>query len=270
MDVSLSVTKTEIRDVISPYGLLRDSIPIPGEVVQEMANSISTVLQSYPPSILLSTDSLTFVVDEARGVSTPKSVQITNDGILGSLLAATITSSASYLSPVPANIDGLASSESGSFDVTVDSTALLSSNSPYTGTLTVQGSGASNTPQTIDVDIIVRPLAEITTTPTSMTFNVVKPITGGFPAIPSQLLTVSNTGPATSVLDFQIKKVQGVSWLVSYSPIAGSLNGGSSQGVTVVVAPQSNMLQGVYTETLRITGYSSNQSVDVDVTLNIT
>lgn len=33
MDVSGASPLYEVRDIISPYGILRDSIPIPGEVV---------------------------------------------------------------------------------------------------------------------------------------------------------------------------------------------------------------------------------------------
>lgn len=270
IDVSKAVVETYIRDIITPYGLLRDSIPLPGEVVQAMADSITEVLQAYAPSILLSPTTLDFVVDEGRGISAAKSVLVTNNGILGSLLSATITSSASYVLPLPANVDGLVSNASGTFEVSVDSTNLTSLASPLAAQLTVQSASASNSPQTIPVTITVRPKAEITPSATTMTFNAVKPLTGDFAAIPSQQFTLSNTGPATSVLEYQIKKLKGVTWLASYSPTYGSINGGNSEAVTVVVAPPSNLAVGTYTETLRITGYSSNSSVDVVITLNVT
>jgi len=270
IDVSQSTVSTEVRDIVSPYGLLRDSIPIPGEVVQAMADSIVEMLLAYRPSILLAPLTLDFVVDEGRGVSEAKSVTVTNNGILGSLLAVTITSSAAYVAALPANIGGLASNESGRFDVSVDSASLLAINSPYSATLTVQSSSATNSPQTVAVNIVVRPLSEITVLPTSLTFNVAKPLTGPYPPIPSQQINLTNSGPPTSVLDYQIRQLVGSTWLTSYSPVYGSLNGGASQPITVTVAPSASLASGSYNETLRFTGYSSNMSVDVPVTLNIT
>lgn len=270
VDVSKSVPFTQIRDIITPYGLLRDSVPLPGEVVQAMADSIVEVMMAYPPSILLSPTALDFVVDEGRGVSAAKAVQVTNNGILGSLLATQITTSAAYVAAIPANVDGLNANETGSFNVSADSTNLLAVNSPYAETVTVQSCDATNSPQTVAVNIVVRPKAEISLVPTTLTFTVAKPLTGPFPSIPSQQITLTNSGLPTSVLDYQIRKLIGETWLVSFSPVYGSLNGGASQPVTVVVAPSEGMAIGTYTETLRFTGYSSNMSEDVTVTLNIT
>lgn len=269
VDVSQSVVTTQIRDVISPHGLLRDSIPIPGEVVQAMADSITEVQSAYTPSILLGASSLTFVVDEGRGVSVAQPVLITNNGILGSLLSATVTSSAPYCFPLPANVSGLVAHASGTFDVSVDSTNLLALGSPYSAALSVQSNEAPNSPQSIAVSVTVRPKAVISPAPTSLTFNVAAPLSAPFPPIPSQQISLSNSGASTSVLDYQIRKLSGAPWLVSFAPVYGSINGGSMQPITVVVAPISGMGIGTYTETLRITGYSSNLSVDVPVTLNI-
>lgn len=270
IDVSHSVAITQVRDIITPYGLLRDSIPIPGEVIEAMADSIVEVQLAYPSTILLNPTLLEFIVDEARGVSDAKSVAISNVGILGSLLSVTITSSASYVIPMPANVDGLAAHEAGSFSVSVDSTALLATNSPYAASLTVQAQNATNSPRTIAVNIIVRPKATILTAPMTLTFTVAKPLTGNFPAIPSQQILLTNSGLPTSVLDYQIRKLIGCAWLTSFSPVYGSINGGASQPILVTVAPSNSMNIGTYTETLRFTGYSTNMVQDVVVTLNIT
>jgi len=235
-----------------------------------MADSIVEMLLAYPPSILLSPLTLDFVVDEGRGVSEAKLVHITNNGILGSLLSVTIVSSAAYVSSLPANVGGLASNESGSFNASVDSTNLLAAGSPYAATLTVQSAQATNSPQTVIVNIVVRPKATIDLAPPALTFNVAKPLTGSFPPIPSQQITLTTSGPPTSVLNYQIRKLIGVAWLTSYTPVYGSLNGGAAQPITVVVTPPGSMAIGTYTETLRFTGYSTNMSEDVQVTLNIT
>ena len=270
VDVSGPLPVTQIRDVITPYGLLRDMIPIPGEVAQAMSDSITQVQQSYTPSILLSPTSLIFTLDEGRGVSSPMAVQVTNNGVLGSLLGVSVSSSAPYVFPVPANVNGLAANESGSFNVSADSTNLLSIGSPYAVVLTVQGTGATNTPQSIPVTVNVRPKATIATSVATMTFNVTSPLSGPFPPIPSQQLQLSNSGDPASVLGYQIQKLVGAPWLASFAPVFGSLNGGQVQPITVVVAPTTGMGVGVYTETLRITGYSTNMTKDVVVTLNIT
>lgn len=268
VDVSKEV-QTEIRDIISPYGLLRDSIPIPGEVVNAMADSIGVVLQAYPPSILLDPLSLSFVVDEGRGISAPVQVRVTNNGILGSLLSVQITSSAPYVLPTPANVGGLVANASGSFQVSVDSTNLQATESPYVASLAVQNQGATNSPQNIPVSITVRPKAVISPTLTSLQFNVSAPLTGVFPPIPAQQFSLLNAGLPESVLDYQIRRLVGVPWVTSVSPVYGSLAGGAEQAITVAVVPPANTLRGAYTETLRVTGYSSNMSVDVLITLNV-
>jgi len=269
VDVSQALPTTQIRDVITPYGLLRDTIPIPGEVVQAMADSITEVQQAYTPSILLDPTTLTFVVDEGRGVSNAQSVRITNDGVFGSLLGVAITSSVPYVFTVPAGVSGLAANESGSFNVSADSTNLVSLGSPYAALLTVQSSQATNSPQQIPVTVVVRPKALISTSVVVLNFNVAAPLSGPFPSIPSQQFMLTNSGDPASVLDYQIRKLTGVPWVVSVAPVYGSLNGGGGQPITVVVTPTTGMGPGTYTETLRITGYSSNMTLDVTIQLNI-
>jgi len=268
VDVSQAVTSTQIRDIITPYGLLRDTIPIPGEVVQAMADSITELCHAYVPSILLSPTSLTFITDEGRGVSVSQPVLVTNNGVFGSLLATTITSSAPYVSPLPANVDGLVANASGTFNVSADSSTLLAVNSPFSASLTIQDPNASNDPQTVSVTVIVRPKATIAVSPTRLQFNVFAPWMGSFPAVPSQQISLLNSGLAASVLDFQIHKLIGVPW-ISYTPVYGSINGCASQPITVVVTPMNTMEPGVYNETLRFTGYSSNLFLDVPIILNI-
>ena len=269
VDVSLPHVRTEIRDILSPYGLLRDTIPIPGEVAQAMAESIEQVVAAYTPSILLDPLSISFVVDEGRGVSQAVPVRVTNNGILGSLLSVQITSSAPYVFAMPAAVNGLVANASGFFDVSVDSTNLLATSSPYSAALTVQSATAPNSPQTIPVSVVVRPKAEIVISPEALEFNVTAPLAGVYPPVPSQQFILSNGGLPMSVLDYQIRPLIGCPWLAGVSPTCGSINGGAVQPITVVVAPPECMLPGTYTETLKVSGYSSNMSKDVVVTLNV-
>jgi len=272
LDVSQATPSFSVRDIVSPYGLLRDSIPIPGEIITAMAESITELRSNFTPSILVGPPpALTFTVDEGRGFSPGVAVTLTNNGTYGSILGATLTKSASYLRVTPASVGGLAINEAGQFTVEVDSTSLLATSSPYNETVTVQDSAASNSPQVFPVTVVVRPKATITVTPTARSFSVVKPLTGAFPAIADQTFVVQNTGPAGSVLSFQIQKLTGLSdWLVAFLPASDTLSSGQSDTITVSVQPPSTMLPGTYTEKLRVSGYSTNSYVDVDIQLVIT
>jgi hypothetical protein len=271
VDVTGSVPSYQIRDIVAPIGILRDSIPIPGTVVVAMGESITEVQQQFPPSILLGTSSLTFVVDEGRGYSSPQSTTVTNNGVFGSLLGTAISTSAAYVLATPTNVGNLAYNESGSFSVSVDSTTLLASGSPYSQTVTIADPAASNNPRTLPITITVRPKATISASPLTLTFNVTAPLTGPFPAVPSQTFTLQNTGPSGSVLGYQIQKLTNLSpWLTSFSPVTGSLNAAATQIITVAVAPPEGTLLGTYEEKLRITGYSTNSLVDVLVQLVVT
>lgn len=270
VDVAKAVPTFEVRGIVSPYGLLRDSIPIPGEVITEMAESITELTQQFAPGILLSPATLSFTIDEGRGWSVPQEVLITNDGVFGSLLSVSVTSSAPFVAPTPANVSGLAFNESGKFEVAANSTNLLASGSPFAADLTVQGANAVNSPQVIPVTVVVRPKATISTDVPQLNFSVIAPISGAFPPIPSQTFQLSNSGLVGSVLEYQIQKVTGVNWLVSVNPVVGLLQGGLAQTTTVVVAPPTGTLPGTYTEMLRISGYSSNLQLDVEITLTVT
>jgi hypothetical protein len=130
---------------------------------------------------------------------------------------------------------------------------------------------ATNSPQVVPVAVVVRPKAEIDTSLTTLTFTVVKPITGPFPVIADQTFDVLNVGPIGSVLEFQVTRLLCTSaWLASFIPGTGVLGSGDSETVVVTVAPPEGMCVGSYTETLRVSGYSSNGYVDVQVILNIT
>jgi len=272
VDVSGSVPSYQVKDILSPYGVLRDTVAIPGDVVQAMGDSIIQIQSNFPPHILLGPPaSLTFDVDEGRGFSMPQEVVLTNDGVFGSLLGTTLTTSAAYVSVSPANVGNLASNESGSFSVSIDSTDLLAANTPYNEEVTVQDPNASNTPQTFPLVINVRPKATIDISPLVLNFSVTRPFTGPFPAIPSQQFTITNSAAVESLLDYQIQRLTNLSsdWLVSFAPVNETLAGGDSQVITVAVAPIEGLLTGTYQETLRVSGYSTNSFVDVLIQLVI-
>lgn len=271
LDVSGSVPRYEVRDIFSPFGLIRDRVPIPGPVIQAMSESITELQQAFPPAIMVAPASLVFTLDEGRGFGEGQSVQVTNTGVYGSLLAATLTTSAPYLKLTPASLGNLSFNESGVFEVAADSTNLLAVNSPYAATIDIQDATATNSPQTVSVSVIVRPLATIVLSVPMLVFNVVKPPSGPFPPIPSQQFNVQNTGLPASVLEYLIQKLTGCGvWIVGINPFSGTLPGGGTQAITVTVAPDDSLPVGTYTETLRVSGYSSNFHQDIIVQLNVT
>lgn len=273
VDVSQSIPSYQVRDIKSPYGLLRDSIPIPGDVIQAMSESIVELTSNFAPSILIGPpSSLVFEVDEGRGYSEPQSAVLTNTGVYGSILGASLTSSAAFVRISPSSVGGLAVNESGSFTVEVDSTSLLAAHGPYNETVAVQDPTATNNPQSVPVLINVRPRALVTSSTLLLIFNVVRPLNGIYSPVPTQDFTVGNSGPLGSVLEYDIRALTGLcgGWLRSWLPAEGTLQAGEGEVITVSVQPENGTTQGTYSEKLRVIGYSSNNYVDVEIRLVIT
>jgi hypothetical protein len=271
VDVSHASPVYSVADIRSPFGLLRDSIAIPGDVVKSMADSIAGLMSAFVPGILLGATSLTFHLDEGRGWGDPQALQVANSGVFGSILDAVLTTSAASVQATPDTLGGLSAGAAGTTQVSADSTNLLAINSPYAATILVQDPTAVNNPQVVSITLVVRPKAHVAVSPTSQDYHVVAPISGPFPPIPNQAFTVTNSGDGASMLDFQVQKLNGNSpWLIGISPLMGSLAGGASMLVTTIVQPADGTGPGVYYETLRVSGYSDNSYIDVPVTLTVT
>lgn len=273
MDLSGSTPTFQVFDILTPYGIFRDSVPLPGPIVEAMAESIQSLKSNFKPSILVGPPtSLSFVVDEGRGLSFAQVATVTNSGVFGSLLSASLGTSAPYISVHPSTIGQLSFNQTGTFQVSVDSTDLLPSSSPYVGSITVQDFAAPNSPQVFPVTIVVRPKAVIDLNPAVVEFHVSRPISGPFSVVPTQQFAVQNAGLAGSVLDFQILRLTGLSsnWLSSFNPLLGSLNAAQTSNITVQVAPEEGLLPGTYEETLRVSGYSINDYADVLIRLVVT
>ncbi len=270
VDVSKATVVFSVKDIISPYGIYLDRIPIPGLVITAMAESITDLQSAFAPAIVLSPTSLVFTLTQGQGAGTPQYVSVSNGGVYGSLLSATVTSDSAFVTVSPANVSSLAFNSMGQFAVIVDTTSLLAVNSPYTATLTVQDPNAANSPQTIPITIVVVPLAIISLSEFDLEFFASAYADGTFPPVPAQTFNVQNTGGSGSSLDFQIQKLQGNSpWLVSFAPTYGTLASWASQTISVVVQPVPGLQPGTYTDTLRVSGFSSNSYQDIPVTLVI-
>ncbi len=273
VDLTGSAPAYQVVVTTTPFGPLRDTTPIPGDVIQAMAASLTELVQNFPPQILVGPPTtLTFTVDEGRGWSTEQTAPVENSGPFGSLLNITATSNQVFCRVTPSALGGLARDEVGNLTVSVNSLNLLSSSSPYSATVTVADSSATNGPITIPVSIIVRPKATVAASPITLNFTVVKPVSGPFPAIATQTFTTTNTGPVGSVLAYQITRLLNVSgiWLQNISPVTGSLTSGGSQAITITVAPEASLAVGTYSEVLRVSGYSTNNYVDVTINLTVT
>ncbi len=273
MDVSGASPTFQVIDILSPWGPLRDSIPLPGDVVQGMSDSIVSLKANFKPMILVGPPtSLTFSVDEGRGYSEPQNASVTNVGVYGSLLSTNLVVSAPYIHVTPSVVPHLASNQDGVFQVSIDSTDLLTSSSPYSGTVSLQDPTSLNSPQTLPLTIIVRPKAVITVSPATVIFSATRPLTGPYPTIATQQFTVQNAGGTGSVLDYQIERLTGLSqnWLAGFTPMTGLLNASSTANITVTVVPVEGLMPGTYEETLRISGYSFNDYADVLIRLVIT
>lgn len=269
MDVSSACVVYQILNIQTPWGLYRDSIPVPGDVVTAMYESIVQLKANFKPTIQVGPpSSLVFDVDEGRGLTSPQEVLVTNTGVFGSMLSANLVSSASYLQVAPTLVGNLASNEGGNFSVMVDSTNLLAASSPYAETVTLQDADATNSPQTLPVTINVRPKAEFELVPTILLFTVTKPASGPFPPIPTQSFLVRNVGPVGSVLDYQVQALTCLEpWLAGWSPASGLVPGGTDQSISVSVQPPENLNPGTYETILRVSGYSVNGHADVTIKL---
>jgi len=270
VDLSGALPSYFVRDIQTPWGSLVDATDLPGLLVKEMADSIDQVKTAFMPEITVG-GVFTFNVDEGRGFSNPLIGTVTNTGTFGSLLGVTVASSAPWLVSSPAALGGIAYGNTGNFETRVDSTNLLAIDSPYTGTLTFQDPDATNNPQVANVTVNVRPRPTIAVSVPEVDFTVVRPIDGVFPFIPSAYFILNNTGSVDSNLEYQIQKLIGCSnWLASFVPATGNVAGGASQRVDITVRPPIGMGTGTYTEILRVSGFSTNDRMDVTVKLVVT
>lgn len=269
-DFSTDPASYRIEEITSPYS--RWVEPLPSTVLQEMAASITTIVQTYSPVILANPNNLTFTVDEGRGASASQTFTVTNTGILGSYLNASVTPSDTFLHATPVNLPGMSENEQGIVTVWVDSTNLVAAMTPYNASVSITAPNAVNTPQTVNVTVNVRPIAVIDVVPLVINRHVTKPLVGPFPPMPSSIVIIANAvlDPA-SVLEYQVRKLTGLSpWITGTYPATGTLNGNQSTLFSIDFAPPATMQRGSYTETLRVSGYSSNGHVDVTVNLVIT
>lgn len=272
-DWSWSITskggKYYLENVNSPFGLISViNTPIPSDVVTSIYRSLQQVQEQFKPLIGVAPDGVVFTVVEGDAVKSLPNLQVTNTGAFGSTLVPVTTSSVPWIFPTSQGRQPLAKNAVGIYGFNVNPSLLSSSSSPLLSYLTFQDEMDSSVTTIVPVSLTVLPKPVIQTNTINVTLSYY--ISTGSRS-PSQVLTVTNSGPSLSVLDVFIGKVlDNSSWLtlseVSLSGIQSTL----SKDTLISVSTTPPHLPGVYVERLLVK--SQNPGVDpvtVEVLLNV-
>ncbi len=218
------------------------------------SNEVMITSSEPPATIFRSPSSMQFTATEGGSPPSNQTLQISNSG--GGTLNWSVSDDAPWLSLSPTN--GTSTGETDNVTVSVDITGLQAGT--HNATITITGSGATNTPQTTSVTLtLAEPPPTISRSPGSMSFSATEG--GGNPA--NQTLQISNSGGGT--LNWNVGDNQ--SWL-SLSPTSGSSTG-ETDNVTVSV-DISNLPAGTYNAIIIISDPNANNSPQtVAVTLNL-
>jgi hypothetical protein len=265
----------EVIDIYTPWGPFTIAeIPLPGDVVTAMADSLTQVQDQLAPLLALVNPTVTtFNVTIVEGDSNQEvgTVAVMNSGAFGSFMTATATPDSQWLGTTPASVSGLGRNEQANFNISLLTATLLNSGSPYNGKVTIQDNRVPPTSVEISITTTVLPRPEITTSPTaiSLTFISSTGVPGG-----AQQLTIENSGPSGSNLEYTVAKLHNTSNWMDFTPSSGGpLSSGQTDIVTISVdtTNASSLSPGSYTDTLRISSTrASNSPVDVVVTLTVT
>jgi len=264
----------EVIDITTPWGPFTvTEIPIPGDVVTSMADSLTQVQNQLAPLLaLVDPTAITFNVTivEADPNQEVGTVAVINVGAFGSFMTATATPDSAWLNTTPASVSGLARNDQANFNISLLTATLLNSGSPYNGRITIQDNRVPPTSVEISVTTTVLPRPEIDVSPAAigLTFISSTGVPGG-----AQQLTIENSGPAGSSLEFTVAKLHNTSPWMDFTPSSGGpLAPGSTAIITISVdtARASGLAPGSYNDTLRISSTrASNSPVDVLVTLTV-
>ena len=263
----------EVCSIRTPWGsLFQTAIPIPAEVILEMANSVAQVQQQLSPLLaLVNPSEISFVISMTEGDPNQviANIPFTNYGSFGSSLTATATPNVPWLKASPGYIGGVGKNEQASFSVTLITGTLLQSGSPYLGVLNLQDNRNPPTviPIAFSISVLPRPIIAAAPTPIGFVWYG-SSHTGSGPFT----VTVSNSGPVNSILNWSASKVQNnSSWLAIVPATGGPLASGASQDVQFSLVPTCVPYNpGTYTETVRFSSpNASNNYVDVAVTLTV-
>jgi uncharacterized protein (TIGR03437 family) len=227
---------------VNPTGSLGRVISIP-----------VTFTVTGPTTLSASPSSLTFNAVSGQSNPAAQTVAVSSTGASTAItytVAVSTVSGGSWLSATASN-----GTTPGNISVTTNISGLAAGS--YSGSVTITGSGASNSPLTVPVQLVVTSAASLTSSPQSLTFNY--QIGNGGPA--SQSLNIA--GPNnTGSFNFTITAATttGGAWL-SASPTSGT-----TPGTVNVTANASNLQAATYNGTLTISSPGAG-SLTVPVSL---
>jgi len=214
------------------------------------AIGIRALASTSSPALQLSTTSLSFAYTLGRTTPGSQSFTISNSGAGTLAWTASVTTSATWLT-----LNSLSGTAPSTVNVTVNPGQLTTGT--YTGTLTVTSTGASNSPATVTVTLVVSaPVASLVVTPTSLSFAY----TSGDAVPAAQNLSIANGGGGT----FTWIATTSADW-VAVSPSSGSL------GTAAVSVTPQNLPPGTNNATITIAASDNSVTpVTVNVTVTVT
>lgn len=261
----------QVENIRSPFGALANTdLPIPGEVITAMAESLASLQQQLQPRVSLTGPSgFNITVTEGDAVVGVGAIQFANVGAFGSFMTVSASPNSPWLSVDPPSVAGIDKNGSGQISVRADPRILLATASPYLGYVNVQDNASPPTliPVPVNVTVLPRPAIGVSTNAVALAFYLSSGVPSG-----TASLVVTNTGPTSSSLSFTVAKVQNQSPWLSLAPASGSSlpSGGTVSMTLSLVSDSVPRLPGVYTEILRVASpNASNSPVEVTVTLTV-
>jgi len=226
------------------------SVPVTLTVTQASAATISATPLTLP-----------FAYQIGGTAPASKPITVTTTGTVNYSVASTTTTGGNWLSATPTS-----GSSSGTVAVSVTPTGL--SAGTYNGTVTITASGATGSPQIVQVTLTVTQAgtSPLTVTPMVLNFNTSGGGSGDDASegggLRQRLTITSPTGASVSYTD---KETTGGSWLM-----LGSLTGITPGTLIVSVNPQG-LASGIYHATITITpsGATAGPQLAVPVTLTV-
>ncbi len=238
-------------------GVYNGSISISASGASNDPQTINVTLTvNATPTIGLSSTSFTFNAPEGGAPPATQQVTVSNAGT--GTLNWVGTPSDTWLS-ISASAGGLSGGASEPATITVNQGVLAAGT--YNGTITIAASGASNTPQTINVTLNVLNTPAIGLSPGNLVFSAF--VGGSAPA--SQTVTLTNTGTGT----LNWTATPGAAWISIVPPASGSLGSSALTTLTIAVDPTGLPAGGQSSAITVSAAGASNDPQLINVTLNL-
>jgi hypothetical protein len=263
----------ELTDINTPYGpLIQTAIPIPGDIITSMAESLSEIQQQLSPLVALidpSINAYNITIVEGDSNKSVANIGIFNAGAFGSFLTVISTPSVPWLRSSPVSIPGLGKNQSDYFNVTLLTASLFESDSPYLGTVHLQDNRIPATQISLDfiINVLPRPIIAISPPLVNLVYFL-STSSGSSPAT----VSIQNAGPANSILNWLASKVHNTSPWLTVSPVNGGPLVSSESGDAVFSINPSGIpsTPGLYKDSVRVSSpTASNGFVDIQVELNV-